>query len=906
MGLLDGLRGGQYLGFTTDNVPVIDLMKIAPKMTVPQKEASSASSDKGDEFDINSYKGDASNFIANIESANMDMSEGKRKMQQGVMLAQSNPEEGTRLLNEGNSQFIKGRTNYTIAKAVKPTIEYHREQMTKATEPYEQNRIALDQSGSIPINFKGDENTSILDPRAYDYEQQPVRFSGYNMFQDAVTQDYPSWNFKTNTPGQNPYNSPTGSLKGTNYSKTLEERFARASNVSDMITTLSSNPLYVQNAGMYNVIVNENRIDKHKKNNDQINAVNQSAYNLLNDQEKLQVRQEVIDFIRKDPVSALIDLKKPIGDFTTEENAQAYFNSLRANMPNSPYRYMQLIEEKNEDGKVVNYKAFALPIDINGTESQIQRDIISATTEPMLKYYDEQLVANTALNMKDIYSFDEYDLTYFRAATNPPKGGAGGGAGLVPEYNKLNSDTAAFFRIASSINKGTYDQQLQFKFGDNTFATIKVARSDHGANYKYEAGGRTLNSNNVIYANVNGSYMPFTNLSGWKVEENTGSLASMPDIAVPIAIAEQYYAKSIPDAINKVHGGNDPMIGLTNQEDLDKFFSSSKGLLPIKDLTAIIGYDKSYKDANGNDRKTYVPGRLDTDEDYNDYDKQIMKKVYDGVYNFPIGTEMNNRNNFNQLVKLAQDPKLTPKAREDILTILTGAGKILAYKEQKDDYSDPRLNKNNQVVNVPSYYLPSKSSAAGVGNFSGTGGWNEYDSPTMFRSSNLSIQINNDAQSIFDNTKNIQVTVKSGALKGNHSLEEIMSYYGIEKEESAFSTAFTSAVEPSDWYKSDRSLMDNVSALITELEDVAGIEVIVPFTGSKDPKENKLIFNNAYVDTNPVDIAGPSGGAYYKDLYSITEQMGAFQNITPNQNRYLTSSTQRGPEGNVTINYSEE
>jgi len=877
-------------------------MKIAPQMTVPQQKAPSTASGKEGEFDINAYKGDAANHIATIESANVNMSQGKSKMQEGVMLAQTDPDTGTKLYQEGNAQYLQGKNAYSIANAVKPTVEYHREQMTKATEPYEQNRIALDQGGTRPINFKGGDNTSILDPKAYDYEQQPVRFSGYNMFQDAVTLDYPSWDYKKNVPGYNPYNSPTGSLKGTNYTKTLEERFSRASNISDMVTTLSANPLYVQNVEMYNVIVNENRIDKHKGNNDQINAVNASAYSLLDDQAKLQVRQDVIDAIHTDPVSTLIDLKKPLGDYTSKENAQAYFDGLKTNMPNSPYKYLQLVEEKDKDGKVINYKAFALPIDINGSDTQLQKSILEATTVPMLKYYDEQLVANTSLNMKDIYSFDEYDLTYFRAVTNPPKGGAGGGAGLVPEYNKLNSDTAAFFRIASSINNGTYDQQLSFKFGDNSVATIRVARSDQGANYKYEAGGRTLNSNNIIYANINGSYAPFTNLSGWKIEENTGSLASMPDLAVPFSIAQEYYSKTIPETINKLYEDDNPMIGMTNPEDMDRFFSSDKGILPIKDLTSVIGYEKTVKDVNGKDKKIYVPGKIDKETKYNDYEKEIIKKVYNGVYNFPVGVGMNNISNFNELVNLSKDKKLSDEARNDILTILTGAGKVLTYKEQKDNYSDPKLNKNNQIINVPPYYAPSKSSSAGIGNFTGTGGWDEYDSPTMFRSSNLSIQINNDAQSIFDNMKNFQVTVKSGPLKGNHNLDEIMSYYGVDKEQ----TMWGPDVSTPDWYDEENSLMDNVSALITELEDVIGVEVIVPFTGSQNDNDNKLVFNNAYVDTNPVDVAGPSGGAYYKDLYSITEQMGAFKNITPNQNKYLTSSTQRGTEGNVVINYSEE
>ena len=58
MGFLDGLRGGQYLGFTSQNVPVIDVLSAAPLFQQPKATGSS----KDDFEPIDAWEGTTANW----------------------------------------------------------------------------------------------------------------------------------------------------------------------------------------------------------------------------------------------------------------------------------------------------------------------------------------------------------------------------------------------------------------------------------------------------------------------------------------------------------------------------------------------------------------------------------------------------------------------------------------------------------------------------------------------------------------------------------------------------------------------------------------------------------------------------------------------------------------------------
>jgi hypothetical protein len=902
MAILDGLRGGQYFGFAPQNVPVINLMEMLP--TQAASSPVSASTDTGDFTPVDTWAGDTQNYNASYMQGKQEMAQGREYLNKAMILANNGDmENAKKIYDQGTTLYTTGRTRITQTEALAPSLETLKKDFIAKNAALNQNVVAVDPSNNLPFNFRQTSDNvagkSLLNPNNY------IGGKAYNvgemeewMNTSTVNKEMGTFDFETGRKGNNIGTRAAGATKGTDYVKTLGGYYSDIKNMANVAESYrtDNNYLGLTNLGGYSVILNQSLKESSTNNLQNIMSLSNTAWNLLPEEEQLDAKQRFTTNLLSTGGANLINDTSRVVNVSPEAYAEwqkvnpkgtkeEFLNSLHLGPWVAHGDMIPLGEGGKEGFNVQLYVADPRLMESKSESDQMlfQQQMLAATDYNNLDALTQQYVSNQAMDFAGVYSYDQRKLDLNRSITNPPKSGSGGGGFGSTKVKKLNNYEGATIEILSNINQGkTNNSNFRFNLGDKT-SNISVASASIGA-YTGDARGQSISTDNIIFANAGGSMVGITGLSSaWTIQDQTGQLSTMPNVGIPALKAEESYYANTVNSVKSLFGGDD-VIGLTDDNDKARFWSSNQGLLPIKDLNSTLKYVDNLNSVS-----------------FSDTDKVALKGMFTILDRFPIGPSSgqfvgNIVTLKREINKYYNDPNISVETKNIMSEVLNNAGRILYYKEHKNDYNDPTraLDKSYQFITTPeSYYF----STGKIGAFNATGGWDAMGAPTLFENATLQRNVSNSKEGIIEAMGDMPIYVTAGSIKGNMTIKQLLQYYGEYDD-------VISGFSPGDKLTLDQT----ISRLFDEMKGDLSSDVKweVPFV--IDAKTSSIQIPNSFIDLTVNKVTGTYGGKDEADIYNNTnKRMGTNEyKLEGLQLEFYNQAVQEGDPDNVQINYYNE
>ncbi len=814
MGFLNGLRGGQYLGFTTQNVPTIDILSTAPLFQ--RASGSSGSSGKSSDIDpIDTWEGESYNWNNAMNKASAMQSQGKSLMRKGVM------NEDQEMFQQGRSLVTQGNYMQTQLESNRIYLKNTRDAEITRLGQYDSNSIAWqEREGNVamPVGFTGDANSSLFDPNNYRGGKM-YRVSDMEGYHNQYSYDFSYLNDQTGQIDQNvdriaAGDNSYGVMKGTDSNKEMlqllqdakttyqEQGFVDLSRTE--VTTNPNHPLY------------QSDIWKVTSKNNEI-AVETAAlltYNNMSKSGREQQRDMLIETVGENPMMlnslAAIPMVVTVNDLEkgkTAEDAKALIENNFAKMKEFPAyengKY-ELQPIKNQDGTIVGYQSILYPVD--PTNPNANETLLSLVTPNTVDTFTAQYVANKANDLKGVYSQnlidDDLDRYLLKkgADTNINMGND-----LVDKMNTLSFAYAGLTEASANNSKKTFiirNSSIK-EPNSNQYANIKLTQFNAGNAYTTSGDIPIPSNGNVYMYGSSAITSTYGNVANVKLKKVDGTAQYMPLSVrvtdVPEYLMKKYNSERWKEELGLYELGLENLIG-GNSTAFEQF---------LKDDSKIIFSD--YNDATI--KMIDESGLNDTEKDYL---KNAIFYLADGKENHYSSAEI--RSNILEGKKHDGYKIDITDVGDNVLSLVEDlfnmGGYVRKYREVKswNDKYGGDIDMTNKYVVQDLKYMTDKSKillddnsdewyeekGSYVPYFGGVGEVNVANSLDNFMNLEFSIDINHPgANSIFkdipystfslneltqllefeeDNYEELQKTLDDEDLNSGEKLDSILEY----------------------------------------------------------------------------------------------------------------------------------
>ena len=616
MGFLDGLRGGQYLGFTSQNVPVIDVLSAAPLFQQPKATDSSS---KDDFEPIDAWEGTTANWNNSYQQAQGMKSQAKYEMEKTF---RSGDKQGYNRAYSAYNDAMQLETNLRMSKVQLESAKTEDINRLSGYDPNSKAWIDVEGGHALPVGFTGDVTSSLI--KANNYSQGKVRkVADMNNWYDQSTYNIPPIDEKgrlrpvdARASGRTAY----GVLKGTDSNKEILQLFrdgktAYNSNnwVLNEADISAGNIGFTANAPLY-----DSQIWKYKTKNNLMNieTAAQLTYENLSSDARKQEKDKVVDMLMTNPsqlnyIAAKVFAVDPddLGEGKTmkdaKENIESQIQHLIANDPVYANGGYEIQETTN------GYKAFLVPVkkelldDPNAAE--IFQDLVTGVT---INDITASYVSNKANNLKRVYAITDLEKDVDRyllkqaADTNI-------NIGSKTPVTKMNLKSYAIAAFADPDNQGK-TRAVDFNYGTNNSSNGIALTNLNAVSYgnAYQPAQDVNVTGETFLVDNDGSIRAGSLNQNWKVDSYLGEVSNMPLSVRVIDFGQKtqiFYNDFIQDylaslGLNNLVGGS---TGSYNDfmEDPNSFlFTNTKGN----------EYANIIQNSNlNNDEKLYIKNLVD-------------------------------------------------------------------------------------------------------------------------------------------------------------------------------------------------------------------------------------------------------------------------------------------------------
>ena len=876
MGFLDGLRGGQYLGFNAGGLQLSDLSKFVQ----PAQRTRVSGSSGGDSDPYVGLRGETSVFAQQEADVNSQLSSINESMTE----AYSNYEYtgDKKYLDEATqlyTQYAGLKEQQTTMLSGRNTLKTRLEETTKHYENISPNAKLLT-SQNTAFGYQQGENLL----------GQGKRFStpmeGLNYAHEASGS--PENYMKPNLPN----------LYGYGYGKDANLRGYIQKTFQDSQESYSGfgriNEEAIEKDANTGAIVNKWYEMYDKDNTGNVNTVVTGIYSNLSKDNKLEAKSDVLSIIEKfnltgsysDLMKAIL-LEIPYAKITQKEKeTDAEFKARVESIDNS------VMNEWKAQGfnaiKDTDNGIYVIQYDItNGIPND------PATLDNLAKLY----TMNTALEISGAYKIEDHKISLNRFVANTTKVTVNNG-GEDLEHLTMNKITqGVMYYLTGNDEKNLLGLEPRSIFGSNNMK-IDFNKVTIGNTYDVDFS-MPVGNQGAVHVDIGGSINSL-GLEGFNAVSETGVLSEMPEFGEYGQKAETYYPKAFareftdndnstfkPLVVNNVD-----VLGISTL-DPNYFKFSDKRVLPFGKTA----FDKV--DSGG--AKIYKYEDIINKSDYTPEAKTYLTDMFNDIQKLDVYFNKQSNRGASEAVKLefqqaystivtkyikmltnkskyASHDGMTGISKEDIDMFLLNTSRMADYKfsnqSLKDDMlKNPALNGSNKIHS----YDPTKY---GIKTYPKSlyhdenGEWGKVKDQNGIRKSQLYMGVNAErvvdiTASGFGNYNNLSFVVNStnvdkGIYANNYNLKELMDMaYPTER---ARRSAFTSVEALKG------SSADKLNLLINNLSNELGITIINPYTrGSAD---NVLLVSNVYIPFTMAQAVGAWGGKQDRNLYEETKRQG--------------------------------
>lgn len=871
MGFLDGLRGGQYLGFSTQNVPIIDITKYAPLFTSPKV---SSGTDKSNDTDgIKTFRGETENYNDGLRYVANEKADAHSKM---VTAVETNNKD---LFIESQSRLADAYSLETELNNSKLWMEQNYTALNKNMENYEPTSTAwIKTEGDkiVPVGFKGKSGSSLIDSR-YLHGNKSYNISEMSNYWDDITKGSPNFDPKTghlkDVPERVNAQTAFGVPKGTDSRNEILEIFnAAQSGYSEYKNVLINKEK--QGDGVYEhskFPLYGTDIWSIKTRNNDINIETAAGvtWNMLSSPAQLQEIDNFYKSVSKDPeqlnyLSSKLLLIRPedLGEGKTIKDAKNYikdeFDKTISDVSAYKYGAYTIIpldvngnQVKEDSPNVAGYKGLLVPVDINKPNAdELLRSLV---TEDTLPIFTEAYVGNKANDLKGVYSQRsiEEDLNRYLIKQAADTNVNIGDKVKVSKMNTLSGEAIPMF--AASADQGTRTS-ANFNFGNNSrgVANIKLNRVNYGNAYTLSehvtapTSAYIVGGNNVIGA---GSLS-----EGWEVSTYKGEVSNMPlairydEFNDKTKIYYNNVQKNLePFGLSNLIGGGDAAYNDFINDPNSFIFSNTEGntYLDIIDNSNLNPDEKLYVAnviglLNG---IGHGPGTGSLDY------KSIKDNAYYGRnYN---GTPLSNFNYMNvsdEVIDIASD-------------MIDYGGMVYQYKQMKENSSGLRdVNIGNKIINQNAMYLTE--SDVMIDNLSV---WNnDYGLDTPYFRADMEYDIGSNPAAFLalevnvSGTANPKKDTQISALGGNnYSLDELVRMYKVNVNDINKIIA------------EDINADQKINKIIKEINDKTGGGLAITHNYKTIGNDKNKLVTDGFITLSPNEVLSSAGGRYEKDIHAV-------------------------------------
>lgn len=875
MGFLNGLRGGQYLGFNAGGLQLSDLSKFVQ----PVQRTRGSGSSGGDSDPYVGLRGETNVFAQQEADVNSQLSSINESMTE----AYSNYEYtgDKKYLDEATqlyTQYAGLKEQQTTMLSGRNTLKTRLEETTKHYENISPNARLLT-SQNTAFGYKQGENLLGQGKRF----STPMEGLNYAHEASGLPENYMKPNLS------NLYGYGYG--KETNMRTHLQKTFGDAQGSYSGFGRINEEAIERDvNTGS---IINKWYEMYDKDNTGNVNTVVTGIYSNLTEDEKFEAKSNVLNTIEK---------------FNLTGNGYDLLKAIQLEIP-----YAKITKNKGEtdaefkarvesiDNSVMNeWKAqgFNAMKDTDNGIYVIQYDITNgipndpATLDNLAKLY----TMNTALEISGAYKIEDHKISLNRFAANTTRVTVNNG-GEDLEHLTMNKITqGVMYYLTGNDEKNLLGLETRNIFGSNN---MKIDLNKVTIGNTYDADfSMPVGNQGAVHVDIGGSINSL-GLEGFNAVSETGVLSEMPEFGEYGQKAETYYPKAFareftdndnstfkPLVVNNVD-----VLGISTL-DPNYFKFTDKRVLPFgKTAFDKVGPDgaKIYKYEDIINKSDYTPEAktylIDMFNDIQKLDVYFNKQSNRGSSE---AVKLQFQQAYSSVVtkytKMLTDPKyasyngMTGISKEDIDMFLLNTSRMADYKFSNQSLKDdmlinPALNGSNKIHS----YDPTKY---GIKTYPKSlyhdenGEWGKVKDQNGIRKSQLYMGVNAErvvdvTASGFGNYNNLSFVVNStnvdkNIYANNYNLKELMDMaYPTER---ARRSAFTSVEALKG------SSADKLNLLINNLSSELGVTIVNPYTrGSAD---NVLLVSNVYIPFTMSQAVGAWGGKQDKNLYEETKRQG--------------------------------
>lgn len=871
MGFLDGLRGGQYLGFSTQNVPVIDITKYAPLFTSPNISSSTGKSD--DSEGIKTFRGDTENYNDVLRYVANEKADARSNM---VIAVETNNKE---LFTESQIRFVNASALETEMNNSKLWMEQNYTALTKNMESYEPTSTAwIKTEGDkiVPVGFKGKSGSSLIDPR-YLHGNKSYNVSEMLNYWDDITKESPNFDPRTGhlrdvnerVNAQTAFGVPKGTNSRTEILKIFEDAKGGYSEYKNILINKEKQGDGVYEHQQFPLYGTDIWSIKTTNNDINIETAAGVTWNMLSSNAQLQEIDNFYKDVFRDPsqlnylsAKPLIIRPEDLGEGKTIEDAKSYiedeFDKTISDVSAYKYGTYTIIpldvngnQVKEDSPNVVGYIGLLIPVDTdNPNADELLRSLV---TEDTLPIYAEAYVGNKANDLKGVYSQRsiEKDLNRYLIKKSAD---ANINIGDKVKVNKMN--TLSGEAIPAFANPDTQGQRanVKFNFGytGTGIANIKLNRVKYGNAYTLSENitaptrAYIVGSNDAIGA---GSLN-----EGWNIRTYKGEVSNMP-LAIRYDEFDEKTQAYYGNTKKKLQQfGLSDLIGGNNASYNDFINDPNSFVFTNTDGTTYLNIINN--STLNEDEKIYIANVIELLDGISvgpgtsnlDY-KSIKNNAYYGKkYD---GTPLSNFNSMN----------VSDEVFEIASNIIDYGGMVYQYKQMRENSSSLRdVNIGNKIINQNAMYLTE--SDVMIDNLSV---WNDdYGLDTPYFRAEMEYNIGSNPASFLElevnvtGTANPKKDTQISALGGNnYSLDELVRMYKVDVE------------YINEIVAKDISADQKINEIIKEINNKTGGGLTITHNYKTIGNDKNKLVTDGFITLSPNEVSSSAGGRYEKDIYNM-------------------------------------
>jgi hypothetical protein len=900
MGFLNGLRGGQYLGFAPQKVDSIDITQYAPlfQNTKPSVDKTSTKNDI-DVEPMNTWEGNVYNHVIGVNNANGLITQGKSDIEKGLFLMQHDNEAGRQLYQQGVNSVTEGNNMLLQYDLLKPLAEQQKLDIEKKIDSLKTEHTALDPNGN-PLGYK---EGSYLDIENYDKSIKPfIKISEMNDYYDEATYATPSFQLGANGISMaNQLNFDfDGAKKETDVMKFLSDRYNDIKTISNQIVEAGNfnQPLSnIQELTNWGVLANVKSSLTTDSNISNIISLQEGFWQTLSVDQQKETIQMVFDDISNYGYGIANKFFKVINS-DNKKSLEEQANSIIENNP--VYSSYRIQEQKDSKGKVISYTAILTP-NLQRKEDESDDDFNARNNENLEKIFSpqnreiisEEYLKTKMLDISNIYTYNKYAEDQEVFLHTLPKDMRGGGGGATEDEIPANELEIALSKFKT---KNYTSQSIKFYggAGNGMYSNISSLNNEVKLNSTtFETPGSTndmpLVDGQLIYIQgQDGITYPIPAISGMTFNNPTG-ITEVP-LTAKYKDAPVEYIKNYTNKLGKLF---DTQFGvkLPIIRDPNEFINSENGLFAIDDPKTFFGASRPMKFFNG---ITYNDGKITV----TDMNTVVNSKFYNE-------TSLNKIPGIKDLI-LDKNGELTVYDEASyvyfmLLDLANFDASTNAYQDKGQEYKLLRSKWKNNIIKIKDISIINPQLVNEIFDAIIPIASLKYDAK---RNDNENIKKSIDKQQISDNQSELYHSISWGSYGDPNTGVSLLvndekfanSLYDDNKSDKSYGTPFYQGVATYKLTGSDSQSLSNIPIIVNsskdlspgiytveELEkltkiDISSVDgdpletlnkfikklnkddnVVIPSWNSTADKYT-LVFNSSYVPVRQDDITSYRGG----------------------------------------------